>query len=165
MKFFFWMKAILGVKKLSFFGVNIFHFGCHCRIQYHFLGFNGFQNTKATFHLYTSQPIHKKCPSMQWQGQLLLRPEEYFPWELPGEEDCDGSGQERRNTSNLHSSIRMEDTLLARSLCHSTSLQQLVKHCIYLMYLFQIQFSVRGLVWLAAATGAAAAQKLHDLSI
>ena len=73
------------------------------------------------------------------QGQLLLRPEEYFPGELPGEEDCDGSGQERRNTSNSHSSIRMEDTLLARSFCQSTSLQQLVKHCIYLMYLFQIQ--------------------------
>ena len=38
-----------------------------------------------------------------------------------------------------HSSIRMEDTLLARSFCQSTSLQELVKHCIYLMYLFQIQ--------------------------
>ena len=62
-----------------------------------------------------------------------------FPGELTGEEDCDGSGQERRNTPNSHSSIRMEDTLLARSFCQSTSLQQLVKHCIYLMYLFQIQ--------------------------
>jgi hypothetical protein len=33
----------------------------------------------------------------------------------------------------------MEDTLLARSFCQSTSVQQLMKHCIYLMYLFQIQ--------------------------
>jgi hypothetical protein len=59
----------------------------------------------------------------------------------------------------------MEDTLLARSFCQSTSLQQLMKHCIYPMYLFQIQISVCGLVWLAAATAAPAAQKLHDLSI
>ena len=84
----------------------------------------------------------KKGPPMQWQGKLLLRPEEYFPGELPGEEDCDSPGQERRNTSNSHSSNRMEDTLLARSKLsshQSTSLQQLVKQCIYLMYLFQIQ--------------------------
>jgi hypothetical protein len=67
--------------------------------------------------LFTYQSIHKKCPPIQWQGQLLLRAEEYFPGELPGEEDCDGSGQERRNPSNSHSSIRMEDTLLARSFC------------------------------------------------
>ena len=53
---------------------------------------------------------------MQWQGQLLLRPEEYFSGELPEEEDCDGPGQERRNTSNSHSSSRTEDTLLARSM-------------------------------------------------
>ena len=103
------------------------------------LGVYGIQNTKTTFHLFTSQPIHKKCPPIQWQGQLLLRPEEYFPGELIGEEDCDGPGQERRITSNSHSSSKMEDNLLARSFCQSTSLQQLVKHCIYLMYLFQIQ--------------------------
>ena len=97
-----------------------------------------------TSQLFTYQSIHKKCFPIQWQGQLLLRPEEYFPGELPGEEDCDGSGQERRNTSNSHSSIRMEDTLLARSFCQFTSLQQLVKHCIYLMKRSRVRVTMEG---------------------
>ena len=84
-----------------------------------------------------------------------------FPGELPGEEDCDSSDQQRRNNSNSHSSIRMEDTLLARSFCQSTSLQQLVKHCIYLMYLFQIQISCPwfGLAGSSHSTAVAAASQ------
>ena len=42
-----------------------------------FLGFNGLQNTKATSHLLTCQSIHKKYPPIQWQGQLLLQPDEF----------------------------------------------------------------------------------------
>ena len=124
-----------------------------------------FQEYKDDFSFVYITANHKKCPPMQWQGQLLLLPEEYFPGELPGEEDCDGPGQERRNTSNSHSSSRMEDTLLARSrlsFYQSTSLQQLVRHCIYLIYIFQIQIFR---LWLGLAATAAAAQKLCDLSI
>ena len=84
---------------------------------------------------------------MQWWGQLLQWPEEYFPGEVQGEKDCDVPGQERRNTSTWHSSSRMKDSLLARSRlssCPSTSLQQQRQKCIYRMYIFQIQiFSPR----------------------
>ena len=33
---------------------------------------------------------------MQCQGQLLQQPEEKFPGEVQGEEDCDGPGQEKQ---------------------------------------------------------------------
>ena len=44
---FFWMKTIFGVQSSTFFWVNVFNFGCHCRIQNSFrFYFYGFQNTK-----------------------------------------------------------------------------------------------------------------------
>ena len=129
------------------------------------MGLEGLHNTKTTFHLFTSQPITRaRCPSMQWRGQFLQRSKEYFPEEVRGEEDCDGPGQEMRNTSTTHCS----SSLLARSrlsFCPSTSLEQQWQQCIYLMYLFQIQIFRLRFGWLATAGAAAAAQKIHDLSI
>ena len=105
-----------------------------------FLRVLGFTEYKDDLSFVYITANHKRCPSTQWRGQLLQRPEEYFHGEVQGEENRDGPGQERRNTSTSHSS----SNLLARSRlssCLSTSIQQQGKQCIYLMYLFQIQIS------------------------
>ena len=77
-------------KKWFYFLVHIFHFGCHCRIPNYFLGFSGFQNTKTTFHLFTSKPIKRnalKCTcycSFCFSWGAPRRGGLWRPW--PGEE-------------------------------------------------------------------------------
>ena len=109
------------------------------KIVFGVLGFTEYKDNFSFVYLITN---HKRCPLMQWRGQLLQQSNQYFPREVQGEKDWDGPGQERRNTCTSHSSSRMEDSLLARSRlssCTSTSLQQQRQQCIYLMYLCQIQ--------------------------
>ena len=101
-----------------------------------------FPEYKDNFSFINIRANHKKCPTMQWQGQLLQRPEKYFPWEVSGEDDCNDPSQERRNTSNSRRFSRIEDSLLMRSRLSSrpsTSLPQQLQQCIYIMYLIQIQ--------------------------
>ena len=72
---------------------------------------------------------------------------------------------DRGNNSTSHNFSRREDSLMARSRlpsCPSTILQQ---QCIYRCIFFRCKSSVCGLVLLAPAGAAAAAQKVHDLSI
>ena len=94
------------------------------RTQINFYGVLWFPEYKDDFSFVYITANHKKCPPMQWQGQLLLWQEEYFPGKLLGEEDCDGPGQERRNASNSHSTSRMRDTLLALSRLSSRPLRR-----------------------------------------
>ena len=159
---FFWMKTIFRVKKWSFFVVNIFHFGCHYRIQYHSKGFNGFLNTKTTSHLFIYQSSHKKCPPIQWQGQHLLRPEEYFL----------GSSKEKRTVTAQARRGETPPTRTAPSGWRTPCWQGPFSNppassswwsiAFILSIFFRYKSSVCGLVWLAGAT---AARKIHDLSI
>jgi hypothetical protein len=115
------METIFRVKKGSFFGVNIFILDAIAESNIIFRGLTLSRiQRRLLICLHTSQFTRN---ALQYNGKVsVCYARGIFPGKLPGKEDCEGSGQERRNTSNSHSSFRMEDTLLARSFCQSTGL-------------------------------------------
>mgnify|MGYP007103415570 CR=1 FL=1 len=165
---YFWMETIFRLKKWTFFWVNIFHFGCHCRIENNFYGFYGFQNTKTTFHLFTSQPNIRNALQCNSKGSFCYGQRNILL----------GSSQEKRTVTALGRRGETPPTCTApagwRTPCwqgpgcpfaNPPASSSWWSIAFILCIFFRYKSSVFGLVWLAAATAAAAAQKLHDLSI
>ena len=167
MKFFLDENHLWG-KKVIFFWVNIFHFGCHCRIQNNFLWFHGFHNTKTTFHLFTSQPFTRNALQCNDKGSFCYGLRNIFL----------GSSQEKRTVTALARRGETPPTHTApagwKTPCwqgpgcppaHPPAFGSWWSSSFILCIFFGYKSSACGLVWLAAATADAAAQKLHDLSI
>ena len=97
---------------------------------------------------------HKKCPPSQWKGKLLLRPEEYFPGELPGEEDYGGpaTGEEKHLQLAQLQQDAENPAGEVQAVLPPVNQPPAGGEAVYLF-------------WLAAARAAAAAQKVHGLSI
>ena len=136
---FFGMKTIFGVYKSPFLGVNIFHFGCYCRIKNNFQGFYKLQNIKTTFHMITSRSITRNALQCNGKGSFCYGWRNIFL----------SSSQEKRTVTALARRGETPPTRTAPSgwrtpcwkgpFANPISPQQLVKPCIVLMYLFQIQ--------------------------
>ena len=154
----FWMKTIFRVKKWSFFAVNISH-------SISFLGVNRYPEYKDDFSFVYIPVNSQEIPSNTMARAASATPEEYFL----------GSSQEKRTVTALARRGETPPTHTGPAGWRTPSWQ--CPGCPFanppassswwsiafiLRIFFRCKSSVCGLVWLAAA---AAAQKLHDLSI